>query len=192
MKFPKMRRSTLPILRERSMPIRAMARKSTKPPNSSQAGEKSPDARRRAPRHLEACIVSALVSWLRPSPRRATYVEGCRKLAPKRFELIDGLPGGIVPSASTERPRRIYEPRPAHDRPPWIPSCRRGRGRLATRGRAPRFRSAMSLKRQTPTLPNRSARGLDLSGSSFMSADKSHLREPPRKKRRYQTMVLLT
>jgi hypothetical protein len=28
MKFPKMRRSTLPILRERSMPIRAMARKS--------------------------------------------------------------------------------------------------------------------------------------------------------------------
>src|SRR5712691_4417986 len=51
-------------------------------PRVSQAVEKGPDARRRAPRHPEAYIVSALVSWLRPSSRRATYVEGCRKLAP--------------------------------------------------------------------------------------------------------------
>ena len=56
---------------------------------AAQVGEKGPDVRRRVPRHPEAYIVSALVSWLRPSSRRATYVEGYRKLAPICFEIND-------------------------------------------------------------------------------------------------------
>src|SRR6266511_4184578 len=45
--------------------------------STAQAAEKGPDARRRAPRHPEAYFL---------------YVEGCRKLAPMRFQL-DGADG---------------------------------------------------------------------------------------------------